>query len=165
MNDGYRQHVHLISSEHSDNIKNLDRKIQNLIIGVSQDQKTFDELKDVINAENASNKAHISQEFQKVRSRSDSSVSVTERSKLTRASRTARLLLRRIPTKGYSRVCTSLILTLAKKGSMKPTKTRLSGYLTSRATKSSLGILSSTGLKMDTVLTGFVEKQAPVNRH
>lgn len=79
MDDGYRQHVHLISREHSDGIRNLDRKIQNLIIGVSQDQKTFDELKVVIQAENASSKAFISQEFQKVRSRSGSSFSVTER--------------------------------------------------------------------------------------
>lgn len=79
MDDGYRQHVHLISREHSDGIRNLDRKIQNLIIGVSQDQKTFDELKVVIQAENASSKAYISQEFHKVRSRSGSSFSVTER--------------------------------------------------------------------------------------
>ena len=73
MHNGYRQHVHLIFSKQSDDIRNLDCKIQNLIIGVSQDQKTFDELKDVIHAENASSKAHISQEFQKVGSRSGSS--------------------------------------------------------------------------------------------
>lgn len=57
-------------SERSDDIRNLDRNIQNLIIGVSQDRKTFNDLKDVIHAENVSSKAYISQEFQKVRSRS-----------------------------------------------------------------------------------------------
>lgn len=73
MHNGYRQHVHLIFSKQSDDIGNLDCKIQNLIIGISQDQKTFDELKDIVHAENASSKAHISQEFQIVRSRSGSS--------------------------------------------------------------------------------------------
>ena len=67
MNDCSRHHVHLILSEQSDGIGNLDRKIQNLIIGVSESQNTFDELKDLIAAENISSKEHISQEFQKVR--------------------------------------------------------------------------------------------------
>ena len=67
MNDCSRHYVHLILSEQSDGIGNLDRKIQNLIIGVSENQHTFDVLKDLITAENASSKEHISREFQTVR--------------------------------------------------------------------------------------------------
>ena len=71
-----RQHVHLISSEQSDGIRNLDRKTQNLIIGVSENQNTFDELKDLVTAVNVSSKEHISQEFQKVRRYWDSKFSI-----------------------------------------------------------------------------------------
>ena len=67
MNNDYRRNVHLTLSEQSDDIKNLDRKIQNLIIGVSKDLNTFDGLKDLIQGENTSSKEHISQAFQKVR--------------------------------------------------------------------------------------------------
>lgn len=63
----HRQHVHLIFSEQSDGFRDLDHKLQNLIIGLSRDQNTFDELKDLIQAESASNKQHVSQEFEKVR--------------------------------------------------------------------------------------------------
>ena len=66
MTNGYRQHVHLVLSEQSHGFEDLDRKIQNLIIGVSKDQSTFDDLKNLIKTENTSNKEHISQEFQKV---------------------------------------------------------------------------------------------------
>ena len=65
--DRNRQHVHLISSEQSDGFRDLDRKLQNLIIGLSRDLNTFDELKYMIQAETASGKQHISQELEKVR--------------------------------------------------------------------------------------------------
>ena len=55
----YRQHVLMNASEQRNGFRDLDRKIQNLIIGLSKDQNTFDELKDLI-------KADISQEFQRV---------------------------------------------------------------------------------------------------
>ena len=71
---GSRQYVHLILSEQSDGIRNLDGKIQNFIIGISEKQNTFNELKDLITAENASNKEHVSQEFQKVSKYGDSRV-------------------------------------------------------------------------------------------
>ena len=76
MNDGSRQHVHLVLSEQSDGIGNLDRKMQSLIIGVSKNQNTFDELKDLVTAVNVSSKEHISQEFQKVRRYRDSGFSI-----------------------------------------------------------------------------------------
>ena len=59
----YRQYVQMNASEQSNGFRDLDRKVQNLIIGLSKDQNTFDELKDLI----VSSKQHISQEFQKVR--------------------------------------------------------------------------------------------------
>lgn len=62
----HRQHVHLIFTEQSDGFKDLDRKLQNLIIGLSDNQNTFDELKNFIQAENALSQQHVSQEFKKV---------------------------------------------------------------------------------------------------
>lgn len=59
-----RQHVHLISSEQSDGFRDLDRKLQNLII---RDQNTFDRLENLIQAETGSSKQHVSQELEKVR--------------------------------------------------------------------------------------------------
>lgn len=76
MNGCSRQNVNLILREQSDGIGNLDHKIQNLIVGVSDKRNTFDELKDLIIAENASSKEYISQELQKVRSYGDSSFSI-----------------------------------------------------------------------------------------
>ena len=60
-----RQYVHLIYNEQSDGFRNLDRKLRNLIIGVARNQNTFDELKVLIQAEIASGKQHVSQEFEK----------------------------------------------------------------------------------------------------
>lgn len=65
--DHDRQHVHLNSSEQSDGFRDLDRKLQNLIIGLARDQNTFDELKNLIQAETGSIKQYVSQEFEKVR--------------------------------------------------------------------------------------------------
>lgn len=65
-----RQHVHLVSNKLSDGFAGLDRKIQNLIIGVTQNQNTFDELRDLVQAEHASSKQHVSQEFEKHHERS-----------------------------------------------------------------------------------------------
>lgn len=64
--NNYRQHVHLISRGQSDGFRDLDRKLQNLIMGVARDQNTFDDLKGLIQVENASNKQHVSTEFDKV---------------------------------------------------------------------------------------------------
>ena len=70
--DYCRKHVHLIASEQSDGFRNFDRKLQNLIIGIDSAQSTFDTLKDLIKAEDASIKQCISQEFQKVRRKRES---------------------------------------------------------------------------------------------
>lgn len=62
-----RQYAHLIAIEHSDGFRDVDHKVQNLIIGLRKDQNSFDEVKDLIKAETALSNDHFSQEFLKVR--------------------------------------------------------------------------------------------------
>lgn len=56
-----RRHVHLIPSEQSSGFKQLDHKLQNLVISVARDQNTFDELKEVVQVEKVSSRQHFSQ--------------------------------------------------------------------------------------------------------
>ncbi|CAD6575193.1 MAG: hypothetical protein ASARMPRED_007126 [Alectoria sarmentosa] len=64
-----RQHVHLISNEQSNGFGDLDRKLQNLIIGVDRNHNTFNELKGLSQAENALSQQHVTQEFVKYHQR------------------------------------------------------------------------------------------------
>ena len=62
-----RKQIHLIVSEQSNGFQDLDQKLQNLIIGISEGSNTYDELKDLLKAESISTRQHTSQEFHKVR--------------------------------------------------------------------------------------------------
>lgn len=61
--------MHLLSERQTEGFQNLDGKVQNLISAVAQGMDTFEDIKSLLAATEASTKQHISTEFEKERAR------------------------------------------------------------------------------------------------
>ena len=138
-----RKRHDIASIEQRDGFKNLDSKVQSLVIGLAAGQKSFDELSELIHQDNLAVKEHIAEEFHQYRTD--------------------------FAEKEYCQKFTESLhfpsFIYVKKRFTKLTRIPSNGYSTSQAKQCDPGIILSSGLRMAKVLTGSMARLGRVSRH